>query len=568
MPSRMISWRATSRWMTLALVLASSLDASAQAPKPDAAREEAYEHFKRGNALFRQGAWAAALAELTESRRLFPTRNAAANAAVCLRKLGRFDEALDLYEALLRDFPDVDAELRADAETAIRELKLLVGAIVIDGAEAGATVTINGQARGELPSRAPLRVPAGSHVVRVYKEDFMPFEARVEVAGGTTVRVAVSLRVLKQSGRLRVVELAGRKLDVVVDGNIVGKTPWEGPLSPEDHKISMRGPGRLGTPEVTRRVRFKELTSLTMLAEDLWASLDIVSYPEDTTIMVDGVVFGQGTWKGQLSVGDHAVEVSAPGLKTIIKTVRLGTLEHQSVTVDLRTREPVPQLAVELDGGLLVIPSFGAAVAGACSGSCQRSVGLGGLVALRLGNLFGKGLRGGGMIGYLSAEQHVTGRATRIYPVGLRPSAGAADDTLVLRAVLAGVWAAYSVGDRPRLDVRASAGVALGTLRDERTGTFQPTFGSSYSIGPEGVLANTSALYMSPGAAVSVPLTGLLRLFVAADTTLAILLARPTWRGERLIDAKRDGIATFPNERLIAPVLFGIAPSVGLRYDL
>ncbi|MCA9619893.1 MAG: PEGA domain-containing protein, partial [Myxococcales bacterium] len=67
-------------------------------------KELAKVHFKRGLKLLREEAWSPALAEFLQSRELFPTRVATNNAGIALRKLQRYDEALDMFETLLRDF--------------------------------------------------------------------------------------------------------------------------------------------------------------------------------------------------------------------------------------------------------------------------------------------------------------------------------------------------------------------------------------------------------------------------------------------------------------------------------
>src|SRR5688500_13447169 len=96
-------------------LLALTLPASAQEvapPKPDAVPappgspesdetrriEDARAHFEAGVALFDEQAWDAALAEFLTSRARYPTRKNTKNAAICLRKLHRFDEALDMLE--------------------------------------------------------------------------------------------------------------------------------------------------------------------------------------------------------------------------------------------------------------------------------------------------------------------------------------------------------------------------------------------------------------------------------------------------------------------------------------
>jgi hypothetical protein len=79
-----------------------AIAAPPQAP-PDA-KAEAVAHFNEGLALYDEGAWAAALAEFLEARRLYPLRNAGYQAALCLEKLQRYDEALEQLEGVLRVF--------------------------------------------------------------------------------------------------------------------------------------------------------------------------------------------------------------------------------------------------------------------------------------------------------------------------------------------------------------------------------------------------------------------------------------------------------------------------------
>ena len=96
------------------------------------------------------------------------------NAAICLRKVGRFDEALDLFEALLRDFPDLAQSDRELAEREVRELEASVGTLQLVDAPAGASVGVDGVDRGRTPLAAPLRVAAGAHVVKVVAGDEFP----------------------------------------------------------------------------------------------------------------------------------------------------------------------------------------------------------------------------------------------------------------------------------------------------------------------------------------------------------------------------------------------------------
>jgi hypothetical protein len=185
---------------TIASILASAAAFAQQppsAPQPKGSADtqrledeagKARSHFDRGLALFDAKAWDAALAEFMRSIELRPTRAAIKNAGLCLRKLSRFDEALEMFE-LLAASTDLSAADRELADRMIDELRALVGTITIVCAESGATITIDGRGHGTAPSAAPVRVAIGSHVVRVHKPGFEPFEARILVASQQTVFV-------------------------------------------------------------------------------------------------------------------------------------------------------------------------------------------------------------------------------------------------------------------------------------------------------------------------------------------------------------------------------------------
>jgi PEGA domain len=267
-------WRdALVRAVASTVAVTQSLAAFAQLPSPpdeprtggaSDPKAEAVARFEKGLSLFDAGAWSAALAEFLEARRLHPLRNAAFNAALCLENLRRYDEAAEMLETLLRASGDqMPADARERAQRKLVELRAFVGSIEVEGSEPGAVISIDGQVRGEYPLLAPLRVPLGSHEVRVFKEGFEPFADRLDVPGGRSVRVAAPLRALVRSGRLRVVEQGGRALEVIVDGIVVGRTPWEGRLPVGEHALLLRGEGQLGAPPVPVLLELERTTRLT-----------------------------------------------------------------------------------------------------------------------------------------------------------------------------------------------------------------------------------------------------------------------------------------------------------------
>ena len=325
----------------------------------EAKRSEARSYFEKGLALFEKEAWDAALAEFARSRRTYPTRAATENAAFCLRQLQRLDEALEMFEDMLK-FSKLPEAKRKTAEAAIAELHGQIGTLRIEGAEAGASIVVDGRYRGTVPLAGPLRVRVGTHEIRAFKEGSDPFGTTIEVKGKEDA--VVQLRSLSTGGRLKVTEQHQRVLEVMVDGILVGKTPWEGPLSVGEHLVTLRGsldldaipecapsdetapegkraaPRRnveLGTQPVSVPIRLREVTKLTLMAEALDTSLRVEPMPGGASVSIDSVIVGRGAWEGRLRAGEHKVEVSADGFLPQTRQVSLERRNRQVVKIEL-----------------------------------------------------------------------------------------------------------------------------------------------------------------------------------------------------------------------------------------
>lgn len=559
------------------------------APAPDARRAEAFQHFEKGIVLFEEEAWSAALAEFLRSRELYPTRANTKNAAICLRKLHRYDEALDLYEALLAGFANLPEEDRALAERAVVELRGLVGTVDLRGVEPGASIVIDGRDRGTAPPPGPLRVAVGTHVVRIYKDGFAPFEARVDVPGGRAVVLQARLGALTRAGRLKVAEETGKALQVLVDNVVVGTTPWEGALAVGEHTVVLRGEENIGTQPAAAPVSLNRTTTLTLVAEKLDAELRVEPTPRGAAVAVDGVALGRGIWNGRLRSGGHRVEIAADGFLSVARDVSLEPGEREVVSVSL-ARDPdsplwaaknPPKITFDLTGAFAIAPSLGGDVAGDCVDPCSTGPGLGAAVMLHGGYQFGSGIGVGIGAGYLSVSQSTTGRATRLLPRGLDPNPGVADDTLTLRGLLVGGAASLHLGETFPLLIRLGAGGLFGSLTDRRSGSFS-TVERTVSDGNGGTTVlpatpyETGELEESPSATylfVAPELRAGLRLGdhveIGAHLGAYILIgiSRPTWADERFVATGNDGAAVFGEQELTAGTILVLAPGLGARFD-
>jgi hypothetical protein len=533
-------------------------------------------HFRKGKELFAKNTWAAALSEFLESRKLFPTWSATSNAAICLKNLQRYDEALGMLEALLNDFKDaLPAGVKEAAQKEVIELRKSAGSIVIDDAEIGAALSIDGRSRGEYPA-PPLYVLTGSHVVRVYKEGFEAFEKTADVAPGQTVKVSARLQRLVRSGRLEITERSGKKLDVIVDGFHVGETPWEGPIAVGDHTVMLRGTEGLGTRPTPISIRLNQRITLDLAAADLGASLRINPMPADASVAIDGIFVGRGAWDGRMNPGDHPIKVVADGYFPETRRVELARGSQEVIKIALRKDPDSPlwrqpgRFFVEAGAALPLTGGFGGEISASCVGDCSRTIGFGGYASAHGGYELGSGFSFGLTAGYVNMQQETDKRVAELMVSGVvDPVVGTADDTIGVRGVFAGAFAGIKFGDRFPLRLRVNAGVSFGSVADVRYGRFHvsdPTVEEDYSIGPVVEAPPVTWFYLEPEVRMDFKLHNRVDLSVGIGGLLLISTESPTWDETHAINASDDGYGLFPAEVLINPIVFAVTPGVSVRY--
>jgi hypothetical protein len=562
-----------------------SADPPAADATVDARKSDAREHFELGLSHFDRAEWAAALAEFLKAREIFPTRSATKNAATCLRKENRFDEALEMFEALERDYPDLSETDRALADREISELVRSVGALSIQSSEARATIILDGGSRGITPLPAPLRVSVGTHVVRVYKEGFNAFEQRIEIASGQSLSLDAKLAALTRSGRLRVTEQSGRALEVVVDSAVVGQTPWEGAVAPGEHVVLLRGEGRMGTQPVRAPVTLDAETPLNLIAEELDASARVDPTPGGALVAIDGVTIGRGVWEGRLRSGPHVIEVSAEGFLPNRRQVGLRHLEREVVAISLE-RDPTsplwgkrakPRFSLELDGAFAFGPPLGGQVGSACSGTCSATLPLGGATQLTVAYELPWGFGAGVFGGYLAMRDKLSHRSAEITgPQLIASEKGTLNDTINLSGLLAGATLFYERGDSWPVTLRLGFGAFVATANDDRAGQFTTSAmanppSTSYSVSASESHGATY-LFAAPGLRFARRIGAHLELGANVDVFILRALTQPSWTDEKQILAapigkSGDGLGGFGVQTLTAGFLFVVAPGFSARYE-
>jgi hypothetical protein len=325
------------------------------------ATAEAKAHAKAGSELVRKERFREALEEFQKAMALKRTRGAVGSVASTLKMLGRYDDALDLYEELLREFKELPPAFLAKVNAEMAELRAMMGTVVLAGdAPSEGAVFIDDRLRGKLPLAAPLRVARGIRSIRVEKQGFEPITATVEVGAGQESRV--ELRATIRQGHLVVREKHNWPLRVEVDGKDVGISPWNGLVEPGTHAVRLHGfmgqeallrcevpeprPGeppvalesgvKMQSPRVKAEVKLYDRTEVVLGAEGVDALLRVESTPRTAILMIDYGQVGLTPWEGRLPLGDHVIEVSADGYATAKQTVKLERLNDRQLGVVLQ----------------------------------------------------------------------------------------------------------------------------------------------------------------------------------------------------------------------------------------
>jgi hypothetical protein len=488
--------------------------AAPTAAAPDA-KEVALDLLKKGVALFKAGEYARALDFFLQSREALPRPGNTINAALCLEKLQRLDEALELYDEVLARFGgELDDADRTAVTAAIGRLRPKVGAVVVSANVVGATVLVDGRARATLPLGPPILAVAGKHVVRVVKDGYVTWEGSIDVQAGLTSTLDAKLSPLAQAGQLRVEDATSEGAEVFVDRVRVGKAPWEGTLGPGKHVVWTRNGDRGSAPAMATVIQGQTVL-LKLTSKPLGAPVRIDITPATASVSIDGIDLGPGTWEGRLPIGAHALVVAEdgyfPASESIASSEGAPVTRRIALVVDPdHPRWPKAtrgRIEIGLFGGGMLGTSLGAGAESGCPDACTSEARvIGGLGGLRVGYRLGFGLGFELAGGYMSLATKVT-----------RSIEQPAKDTTVVYALedklsVSGAFVAIAASQRfvfgsLSLTGRFGVGVLFARARDLVDGTAR-TDGPAVAVGVDAnnQVASAAAPFLAPeiGAAVRV----------------------------------------------------------------
>ncbi len=341
--------------------------------------EQAKALFRQGNALLAAGDPERALEKFLASREAVASGKNTANAAICLQRLGRYDEALDMYEELLARFSaDLDEQDRQNLAPIMARLRAGLGSLDISS-NVEALVTIDGKPRGRLPRATALRALPGRRRVRIVNEGYRTFDVVVSVRAGESVAVDAPLEPLSGLGALRVEQAGAEPVQLLVDGKPVGNLPWEGTLRVGAHLLQALGDERGSKPQAVQVIERKtQLIRVSVRA--LGPPVQLLARPATAMLRLDGVALGPGRWSGRLPLGSYVVNAQETGY--FAREKPLATTSASAPTTLRLELEPDPKsarwpqkspfrYAAGVGAGLLYAPKLNGGQENLCPEFCR-----------------------------------------------------------------------------------------------------------------------------------------------------------------------------------------------------
>jgi hypothetical protein len=479
--------------------------------------DEAKELFRKANELRAAGDYEGALELYLRSRRVVPSVPNTLNAALTLDHLGRWDEALEMYESLLTSFPDLDDKDRKSIGPAMRVLRTRLGMLDVSSNVDG-VLMIDGRQRGKLPLASPLPVLPGSRLVRVLKDGYDTFEQRIEIKAREKLLIDAPLQRLSRVGKLRVddPELVGA--DLFIDGGKVGTLPWEGTLAPGRHRYQVRK-DEVGSAPRNAIVVEGQTVLVELKAGPLGPDLRFVVDPPSAELVLDGVSLGQGQWQGRLPVGRYLIEAREPGYASERRYLDVTRERGGTSSFNLAVDEDSPRWARKEAGkpwaegfvGYGLASSFGSDMEAHCDrGACaDTSIVAGPVVGARAGWEFPFGASVELGFGYLSLSTELERAIEDSYDAGGGETASISygyRDRIRLDGpfVLAGASLPIALGERLALGLRTDIGLVFAGMRDTLDAT-ATAYGRSVPADVEnsGKIVRSAVVFVAPELSLS-----------------------------------------------------------------
>ncbi len=315
---------------------------------PTAAELATYKrHFDTATKLAQAQAFDVAAGEFEAAYAAVKNPQALRQALEAYKQLKLSVKATQAAKRLLQDHAkDLKPKEKKDLVDLVAQLAPSIGQIELKASEPSADVLVDGQPAGTTPLPAPLDLDIGAHKLSLKKAGFEQSEKDVVVASRHLDVVDVTMEKEIVSGKVTVSERSGTVMDVVVDGKVVGPTPWTGDLSLGAHEVAGKSPTAEAPSQKFDVVKRKPLT-VELVAVPTVGKLEVSIADGKGVILVDAKAAGEGKASIDLPVGQHTLVVARPGFVRVERLVDIVAGKSVAIALVLEPAKPVVAPEVE-----------------------------------------------------------------------------------------------------------------------------------------------------------------------------------------------------------------------------
>jgi hypothetical protein len=330
-------------------------------------RGDSQKSFELGVTLYRNGDKKGARAAFLEAYENSKNPRLLYNVAICERDFGRYPAAAEFFERELQEGRDfLSASEKRELESAIEQLKSVIGFLKVTSSEPGATVSIVRDGAEEELGKTPMKDPVavstgGPYFIVVRKAGFEPVTFRANFESQKVFDKSVTLESVVRSTDLEVQIEGPTSASIEVDGNERGAasagSPFKGKLSvtPEPHVVTASADGFVTARQtVVAKEGEKVALRMALARKADIGRLDIQATPEGAIIVVDRAVKGQTRWSGTLPVGPHQIVVKKDGYYTRSYDIEVRAGTERTVSANLDENRSIAWVGWALGTALVI----------------------------------------------------------------------------------------------------------------------------------------------------------------------------------------------------------------------
>lgn len=228
------------------------------------------------------------------------------------------DSSLEPHRESVR----IIAGQRATVNATLRPAPAQAGTLRVLANAPGAVISVDGEVIGPAPATATGLAP-GEHIVEARAEGYQPLQQPVTVEPGRQRVISLELRQSERSpGRIIVNANIGGAV-VLINNEERGSVPVVVEGAPAGtYAVVVRAPGHEEHRE-TCQVGPGRDCQVTASLSPRGTLVRVEANAPGATFVVDGEPMGPVPWEGNVPIGEHTIEVQAPGYRAHVERVSL-----------------------------------------------------------------------------------------------------------------------------------------------------------------------------------------------------------------------------------------------------